>query len=107
MAKCALDCRDKQGKPRFCPPGSPFTICPACRANMADASLNKSISECREIAHTYDVRKRRYELVANPTPGSYVATLQVKRKARAKLEKLRADKHRRKAPPGNGVHAAA
>lgn len=78
-ARCELKCEDKDGEPRFCPPGSEFTICPTCRGNIAGWSA-RPLLEAKQYIGQLEIRHRRMHEITSPTKASYVGQLQAKRR---------------------------
>lgn len=79
--RCSLDCVDREGNPRYCPPGSDYTICPVCRGNIGGWSLR--LQEAKQYLTQLEIRSRRIGEVTAATAGSYLAQLRIKRRRRA------------------------
>jgi hypothetical protein len=80
--RCSLECVDREGSPRYCPPGSEYTICPTCRANIANWSTR--LQEAKNYFTQLGIRARRIGgEVLDATAGSYLAKLKAKRRRRA------------------------
>ena len=79
--RCSLLCEDREGNPRYCPPGSEYTICPVCRGNIGGWTFR--LAEAKQYSTQLEIRSRRIGEVLHVTGRSYVAQLKSKRRRRA------------------------